>query len=312
MATTPLAIDETTELDINGSRQKIRLCAARRGLPPLLVVQGGPGLPILHEVGKFQRLLDLERDFLVGYWEQRGCGNAPSRDAETGSMPQHVDDLRAVIQWFQREGKQPLVVFGISLGGTLTLEAIQHERDRVRAAVVISPDTHTGDSDAHADAFLRGEERRAGDSRLSRRVANRQPPPYVDAAAFQSRGTLLIDLGTVEHGKRLGPMLRETLFAMLRAYGALGTVRAFRNMNRVQRRLLPELVRLDLLANPPRVTVPVHYIFGERDALTPPSVVERLPGRIAAPSSTVLYVPDAGHHVHFDHPDLVRSVIAKA
>jgi pimeloyl-ACP methyl ester carboxylesterase len=143
-------------------------------------------------------------------------------------------------------------------------------------------------------------------------VAKLQPPPYVDAGPFQRRGTLLIDLGTVEHGRRLGSMLRETLAGMLRAYGVFGTVRSLRNMNRVQQRVLPEMVSLDLLASPPRVAIPVHYVFGERDALTPPSFVKKLPGRIGAPESTVLYVPDAGHHVHFDHPDLVRSVIARA
>ena len=51
---TPLAIDKTSTLEINGSRQSIRLCAGRAGLPPLLIVQGGPGLPVLHEVQKFQ------------------------------------------------------------------------------------------------------------------------------------------------------------------------------------------------------------------------------------------------------------------
>ena len=45
-----LAIDRTIDLDVNGSRQRIRLCAEREGRPPLLVVQGGPGLPLLNEV----------------------------------------------------------------------------------------------------------------------------------------------------------------------------------------------------------------------------------------------------------------------
>jgi len=309
---TRLAIDRTTELDINGSRQKVRVRAARPGLPPLLVVQGGPGLPILHEVDKFQRLLNLERDFLVCYWEQRGCGDAPSRDAESGSMPQHVDDLRVVIQWFQRAASQPLVVLGISLGGTLTLQAVAHESRRVRAAVVVSPDAHTTKSDAYAAAFLHERGRLAGNGRLSRRVTKLEAPPYLDAAPFQRRASLLIDLGTVEYGKRFAPLLRETFVGMIRAYGPLGTMRALRNMNRVQRRVLPELVSLDLLANPPRITIPVHYVFGERDMLTPPSLAEKLPARIAAPGSTVVCVPNAGHHVQFDHPDIVRSVIAKA
>ena len=112
----PLAIDKTITLDINGSRQRIRLCAARTGLPPLLIVQGGPGLPLLHEVAKFQRLLNLENDFLVGYWEQRGCGNASQNDAQSVSLPQQVDDLRTVLRWLHAETQQRVLIFGISLG----------------------------------------------------------------------------------------------------------------------------------------------------------------------------------------------------
>jgi hypothetical protein len=64
--TTRPAIDRTIDLDVNGSRQRIRLCTESDGRPPLLVVQGAPGLPLLNEVRKYRRLLDLERDFLVG------------------------------------------------------------------------------------------------------------------------------------------------------------------------------------------------------------------------------------------------------
>jgi pimeloyl-ACP methyl ester carboxylesterase len=147
------AIDRTVALDINGSRQRIRLCAERDERSPLLIVQGGPGLPLLNEVPKFQRLLDLEREFLVGYWEQRGCGNAPSRETESVSLRQ---------------------------------------------------------------------------------------------------------------------------------------------------------------ASPPRVAAPVHYVSGENDALNPPAIVNRLPATIAAPVTSVTIVPDAGHMVHLDHPDVVRTILVKA
>src|SRR5262245_49424858 len=95
----PLAIDETVTLSIHGSLQRVRTCAERVGLPPLLVVQGGPGLPVLHEVPKFQRRLNLERDFLVSYWEQRGCGAVPPEDAGRVTLTRQVDDLCAVLKW---------------------------------------------------------------------------------------------------------------------------------------------------------------------------------------------------------------------
>jgi pimeloyl-ACP methyl ester carboxylesterase len=102
--------------------------------------------------------------------------------------------------------------------------------------------------------------------------------------------------------------MRETLVDMIRAYGVAGAVKSLRNLNLVLRRILPEIVSLDLFADPPRITVPVHYVFGERDALTPASIPDRFAAAIAAPGSTVVRLPDAGHMVHFDRPDVVRSI----
>ena len=147
---TALAIDKTFTLDVTGSRQRIRLCAARTGLRPLLIVQGGPGLPLLHEVAKFQRLLNLENDFLVAYWEQRGCGNAPRDDAQRVSMPQQVDDLRTVLRWLHAETGQRTLVLGISWGATIALPAVAYESQHVTSVVGISPDLQTADNDAAA------------------------------------------------------------------------------------------------------------------------------------------------------------------
>ena len=309
--TTP-AIDRTTTLDVNGSRQRIRVCAAGEGLPPLLVVQGGPALPLLHEVPKFQRLLNLEQDFLVGYWEQRGCGDAPAKDANSVSWRQQIDDLRTVLTWFHGQTNQGVIMLGISIGGTMALRAAELEPSRVKAVVAISPDSHTAGSDAASHDFLQDQALRGGSRRLSRRVAKLKPPPYLTPPAFQRRVRLLSDLGTIEHGRTFGALMRETLIGMVAAYGIGGTMRALRNMNLVLRRLLPEIVSLDLFANPPRITIPVHYVFGEQDALNPPSIADRLPAAIAAPASTAVRVPDAGHMVHFDHPHIVRSIVERA
>jgi pimeloyl-ACP methyl ester carboxylesterase len=304
---TPLAIDRTIALDVTGSRQRVRLSAARTGLPPLLVVQGGPALPVLHEVPKFRRLLKLEEDFLVAYWDQRGCGAAAKQDANSVSWPQQIDDLRTVLTWFHGETKQRVTMLGISIGATMVLRAVEHESVRVKAIVAVSPDLQTARSDEVASVFLQEQARRAG-GRLSRRVAKLGPPPYLDPAAFQTRVRLLADLGTIEYGKTFRVQLRETLIGMMGAYGVVGTIKALRNMTIVQRRLLPEIGSLNLFDDPPRVEVPVHCAFGEQDALTSAAMAERLPAAISAPAITAVRLPNAGHMVHFDRPDVVRSI----
>ncbi len=206
-----MAITETVKLEINGSTQKVRMCAERTGLPPLLIVQAGPGLPLLHEVRKFQQHLRLERDFLVSYWEQRGCGNASQQDAKSVSLHQQVDDLRAILRWLHNETKQTVDVFGISLGATIALRAVEHEPDKVKSVIAISPDANTAGSDASVYSFLQEQSALAGDGRLSGRVKKLGKPPYTDSAAFQGRASLLADLGTIERGKKFNAILRETL-----------------------------------------------------------------------------------------------------
>jgi proline iminopeptidase len=309
---TPLAIDKTVQLKINGSTQQIRLCAERAGLPPLLIVQAGPGLPLLHEVAKFQRHLRLEGNFLACYWEQRGCGAASRQDAESVGLHQQVDDLRAVRQWVQEETKQTVILFGISLGATIALLAVGHEPDRVRSVIAISPDANTAGSDASAYSFLQEQSAFPRNAHLSGKVKKLGEPPYTDPAAFQRRARLLADLGGIERGKKFSSLLRETLWDMLRTYGPVGTAKALRNMNIIQRRLLPQLVTLDLLTNPPHPEIPVHYLFGAQDPLVPAAIVKQLPAAIAAPESTVTIVPDAGHMVHFDKPEAVRTIVVNA
>jgi len=53
-------------------------------------------------------------------------------------------------------------------------------------------------------------------------------------------------------------------------------------------------------------------VFGGNDALNPLALVNRLPPAIAAPATTVTIVPNGGHFVHFDHPQIVRSIVATA
>jgi pimeloyl-ACP methyl ester carboxylesterase len=302
----PLATDKTVKLEINGSTQQVRMCAERTGLPPILIVQAGPGFPLLHEVAKFQRRLHLERDFLVSYWEQRGCGIASQQAAKSVSLQQQVDDLRSVLQWVRDETKQPVIVLAISLGATIALQAVEHEPDNARSVIAISPDAHTASSDASVHSFLQEH------SRGSKRLKKLGEPPYRDPAMFQLRARLLANLGGIERGKTFGALLRETLLGMIGTYGLVGAAKAMRNMNLIQSKLLPQLVSLDLLASPPRVAIPVHYVFGEQDPLAPATIVNQLPAAIAAPESTVTLVPDASHMVHFDQPEVVRTIAARA
>ena len=57
-----------------------RFAATDASNPVLLLIQQGPGLPMINEARRFELLLGLEQVFTVVYWDQRGCGRS-LRDA---------------------------------------------------------------------------------------------------------------------------------------------------------------------------------------------------------------------------------------
>jgi pimeloyl-ACP methyl ester carboxylesterase len=304
-----LAIDKRISLDINDSTQAIRMCSERKGLPPLLIVQAGPGFPSLPEAAKFRKRLNLEHDFLVIYWDQRGCGRASRRDTRGVTFEQQVDDLLVVLHWLNIESSQPVTIFGISIGATYGLLAAEREPSAVRAVVAISPDSNTATSDASVSLFLKKQESLLNNQRISSRIKTLGDPPYCDPSLFQLRAKLLADLGCIEHGKNFNTLLKETLGGFIRTYGLIGTVKALRNMNQIQQKMLPQLVSFNLFTQPPRLTVPVHFIFGEQDPLVPFDMQHQLTSLISSPGSTQAILPNAGHMLHFDQPESVRSIV---
>ena len=121
-----MEIDRREPVQLGESTQWIRIRAANARNPLLLLVQQGPGLPMISEVRTFERLLSLEDDFTVIYWDQRGCGRSlrPANATRELSLPAMVNDTERLLailcdrfdtpavvagfQWAQRSQHSPL------------------------------------------------------------------------------------------------------------------------------------------------------------------------------------------------------------
>ena len=71
-----MQIDTLEAVELGDTTQWIRVRGTDAANPVLLLIQQGPGLPMLNEVRRFERLLGLENHFTVVYWDQRGCGRS--------------------------------------------------------------------------------------------------------------------------------------------------------------------------------------------------------------------------------------------
>lgn len=299
------SIDKTFQLELNGSIQRVRICAENVAAPPVIVVQGGPGYPLLHEVKKFQRKLALESRVAVFYWDQRGCGPAAKKDIEGVSFLQQVRDLRALIQWTRENTGQKVTLMGISFGATISLLAAEYEQDSINAFVAISPDINIAEMDASVAEFL-NKKATTMPRRFTSDLKKLGAAPYNDPAELQLRARLLADSGAIENGRSFIALASELFFGLVRTYGPIGAFNSLRNMNAVQSRLLPEVNELNVLTDLPSLDIPVHCIVGGRDPIVPAAARQMLS---EIPGYSLTEIPEAGHMVHFDHPEIVRSIL---
>ena len=129
-----MAIDSLEAIQAGGTTQWIRLRGTDPSNPVLLLIQQGPGLPMINETRRFERLLGLEQAFTVIYWDQRGSRRATRQLAAIGPPPHLTTKQFATrVRW------------ATNFGGVTTGETYATLARGLIASLVRSPDYSAGD-----------------------------------------------------------------------------------------------------------------------------------------------------------------------
>jgi proline iminopeptidase len=106
------------QVTINGLDQTIMIHTNSESNPVLLVLHGGPGyamLPLMHQMNP-----QLEDEFTVVDWDQRGAGLSDEADDSTMTLEQFVDDAHESTLWLkQNYSKRKIYIVGHSFGTVL-------------------------------------------------------------------------------------------------------------------------------------------------------------------------------------------------
>ncbi len=294
---------ETLErFDFGGAAQWALVRGRARG-PVLLLIQAGPGFPMIHEADALERQLHLEERFRVVYWDQRGTGksfDASERDPLT--LETLVGDVRAMIRALCERFAVPHVdIVGFSFGASIALLACSGDAPGVRSLTCVGPDVNLLEAERFAYGFALGEAERRGNQRALRALRGIGEPPHVDVDRFMTRVRWVANFGGVQRRKTFGALLRATLLGLWRSphYGLLELFGALRGMGATQARVLPALVGFDLLARPLAIGVPVTIFQGQHDAAAPPALAVALAAHVGA---ALIRFEHSAHSPHEEEP----------
>jgi len=310
-----MEIDRREPVQLGGSTQWIRIRAANARNPLLLLVQMGPGLPMINEARTFGRLLSLENDFTVVYWDQRGCGRSlratdATRDLSVQAMVGDTERLAAML--CDRFGT-PAIVTGFSMGATVAALATARRPDLVAALVTVGMDIDGPAAEKHAYQFALTTAHARNDRKAIRQLEAIGPPPHLDPDKFMTRARWAFNFGGVRTGYTYASMNRSLLVSLLRSadYSLADAVRTIRGVTAVQGALLPELATLDLAQALTRLDTPIVMVQGRHDQVAPPSAAERYAELLEAPSKQLVWFEHSAHMPHLEEPARFRELLAQ-
>ena len=144
----------------------------------LLLIQQGPGLPMINEARRFEHLLGLEQAFTVIYWDQRGCGRSLHRRRGRASIT--LDQMVNGTVSASGSPPGPLrrgdIVAGFSFGATLGAYAAAQRPDLVVTLVAVGMDIDGTAAGTSAYDFALSTERQRSRRRATRQLQAIGPP----------------------------------------------------------------------------------------------------------------------------------------
>ena len=308
-------LDLREPVQLGASTQWIRIRGANARNPLLLLVQMGPGLPMINEVPAFDRALSLEDDFTVIYWDQRGCGRSlRSADAACElNLQAMAGDTERLLALLCDRFDRPAVVAGFSMGATIAALATARRPDLVAALIAVGMDIDGPAAEDGAYQFALATAHARNNRRALRQLEAIGPPPHLEPKQFATRARWTANFGGVRTGHTYSSMARGLLASLLRSpdYSLADTVRALRGITAAQAALVPELAALDLTRTLPRLDTPIVMAQGRHDQVAPPSAAERYAGLLEAPHKQLVWFERSAHMPHLEEPGRFRQLLAQ-
>jgi pimeloyl-ACP methyl ester carboxylesterase len=314
-----MKIDTLEGVQLGGITQWIRVRGADASNPVLLLMQQGPGLPIINDAPRLERLLGLEGAFTVVYWDQRGTGLSSLRrnaDRFEISVARMVDDTVALLELLRDRFGGKVFVAGFSFGATFAAYAAVRRPELVAALVAAGMDIDVPAAESNAYAFALDAARRRGHRRAIRQLEAIGPPPHTTVKQFITRARWVVNFGGVATNANSNGMLRALLVSLVRSpdYSAAAAIRTFRGVSTSAASLLPQLASTDLVRTIPRLDVPLVLAQGRLDQVAPGEATQRFYDSVAAPGKQLVWFGSSAHTPHLEEPakfrDLLMSVRA--
>lgn len=324
-------IQETLYVKIGGIEQSIQIRGEDANNPIILFLHGGPGSPHAYISYYYQK--DLEVDYTVVNWDQRGCGRTyyanRDLDVETElSVEILINDLNELVDYLiDRFGQDKIIIMGHSWGTVLGSLYIKEHPGKVSAYIGIGQTVNMSAGEALAVkkanklAIKDGNEEYIKKlSVLFNKFSTTKGYDDFDFSKFMSMRSLTSqylssdNLISTLHTIWLG--ISSPYMSIWDMKWSIKPIFELEKYLEIEKPLLEYIFfEFNLYEHGMEYEVPVYFISGDCDWITPYPLVEEYYDSVKAPDKGMILIADAGHSPFIDNPKAfcaaVKSLLGK-
>ncbi len=309
----PGSIAEKIRFPLNGTDQGMVIRSADPANPVLLFVHGGPGLP--EYFLDATRPTQLEEEFTVVWWDQRGSGlsYAAGSSAESMTVDQLVDDTVAVTDYLrERFHQDKIYLLGHSWGSSVAIRAAERAPERYAAYIGMAQVVHQIESEQLAYDYALTHYRELGDAKMVRKL---EASPVTTGAPVPRAWNAMRD-GLMH---RLGVGTARDMDSVVtgvfvpswasREYTLAEKTNLWRGKIGSRRIFWDEFMNVDLRAEVPSAAVPVYFVEGRHDFTASYPLARDYFDKLDAPVKGFYTFEDSAHSPAFEEPEKMLRLL---
>ena len=300
-----VSISSLEKVFIGGVKQSLCIRGNDIRKPILLIVHGGPGdaaMPIMNSVNR-----NLELDFIVVNWDQRGAGKSfyQLKKGSGISIDTYVSDLLELTCYLQdRFDKEKIFILGHSWGSVLAMKAVQRHPELFYAYIAVGQVIDMASNEKLSYDFTLREAINRGDMEAKNTLL-RMGSEFDFSSDWMTRllyqRKLLVKFGGSLYGKKSYSSL-EKYFLFSPEYSVIDIVNRIRGSKQSLKALWPELMNVSFTDTITRLEVPVYFFQGEFDFNTPSELLVKYFEKLEAPHKELIWFNKSAHFPQWEEP----------
>ena len=302
--TSPNGIDEAKFIEVNDAEEWITIRGDNRDNPVILFLHGGPSeanSPFAEFYTPF------EKDFVFVQWDQPGAGKtfikAGSHQPQLTVESMAADGVAVVEQVENELHAQKIILVGQDWGGVLGIRMIERRPDLFAAFVGTGQIVGMAGTQDVLYAYALSHATAAHDEKMLAALEQVGPPPYGTLERYgQFQDCCRNPFWPPDDVAAINRLRALLVFSpSLSLAEVSGWLKGLRTGEKTLDTML--MTMQDLRETDTSFSVPVFFIQGEDDNVTPTSLVADYVSKIQAPAKKLDVVPAAGHFVMWTHPN---------